>query len=186
MFGLVFTLLGSVTILAFDETAARNNSGPLAGELWIAKVLGWSLFAFAILTYVGGAALIIYVAKHIRLGQRPIYAGDTGQYAWIMHRATGIGILFFLLVHILDIMLIGLGRDVYNESVAFYGKPFLLPMEIALVGAVIYHTLNGIRIVLIDFWSMGVRRQRQLFWGALVGSAALTIPSAIIILMHEL
>jgi succinate dehydrogenase / fumarate reductase cytochrome b subunit len=51
---------------------------------------------------------------------------------------------------------------------------------------VIYHTLNGLRIILIDFWSMGTRRQRQLFWGALVGSALLTIPSAIIILVHEL
>ncbi|MEA2525148.1 MAG: succinate dehydrogenase / fumarate reductase, cytochrome b subunit, partial [Thermomicrobiales bacterium] len=81
---------------------------------------------------------------------------------------------------------IGLGRDVYDESVAFYGNTFLLPMEIALVGAVIYHTLNGLRIILIDFWSMGTRRQRQLFWGALVGSALLTIPSAIIILVHEL
>lgn len=186
VFGLLFTLLGTVTIIAFDEEAARNNSGPLAGEFWIADLLGWSLFVFAIGTYVGTLAMIVYVGKHIRLGSRPIYAGDTGQYAWIMHRATGLGILFFLFVHILDIMLIGLGRDVYDESVAFYGNPFLLPMEIALVGAVIYHTLNGIRIILIDFWPMGVQRQRQLFWGALIGSVLLTLPSAIIILMHEL
>ena len=94
--------------------------------------------------------------------------------------------LFFLLVHILDIMLIGLGRDVYDKSVEFYGNAFLLPMEIALVGAVIYHGLNGIRIILIDFWTMGTRQQRQLFWGALFGSLALTIPSAIIILANEL
>ena len=59
-------------------------------------------------------------------------------------------------------------------------------MEVALVGAVIYHTLNGLRIILIDFWSMGTRRQRQLFWGALIGSVVLTIPSGIIIFMNEL
>jgi succinate dehydrogenase cytochrome b556 subunit/succinate dehydrogenase hydrophobic membrane anchor protein len=186
VFGLVFTVLGSITILTFNEADARNNTGPLSGAFWIADVLGWSLFVFAVATYVGALALLIYVGKHVRLGSRPIYAGDTGQYAWVMHRATGLGVLFFLLVHILDIMLIGLGRDVYDESVEFYGNTFLLPMEIALVGAVIYHTLNGLRIILIDFWSMGTQRQRQLFWGALVGSAALTIPSAIIILAHEL
>ncbi len=186
VFGLVFTVLGSITILTFNEDDARNNTGPLSGAFWIADLLGWSLFVFAVVTYVGAIALLIYVGKHVRLGSRPIYAGDTGQYAWVMHRATGLGVLFFLLVHILDIMLIGLGRDVYDESVEFYGKTFLLPMEIALVGAVIYHTLNGIRIILIDFWSMGTRRQRQLFWGALIGSAALTLPSAIIILAHEL
>lgn len=184
--GLIFTALGSITIFTFDEVASRNNTGPLSGELWIATTLEVLLFIFAIGTYLGALTLVIYVGKHLRLGSRPIYAGDTGQYAWAMHRATGLGILFFLLVHIIDIMLIGLGRDVYDKSVEAYGNAFLLPMEIALVGAVIYHTLNGIRIILIDFWSMGTRRQRQLFWGALVGSVALTIPSAIIILVNEL
>jgi succinate dehydrogenase cytochrome b556 subunit/succinate dehydrogenase hydrophobic membrane anchor protein len=184
--GIVFTALGSITIFTFNEADARNNTGPLSGSLWIADILGWSLVAFAIVTYLGVIALVIYVGRHLRIGARPIYAGDTGQYAWVLHRATGLGIIFFLLVHILDIMLIGLGRDVYDKSVEFYGKAFLLPMEIALVGAVTYHTLNGLRIILIDFWSMGTRRQRQLFWGALIGSVLLTIPSAIIILVNDL
>ena len=83
-------------------------------------------------------------------------------------------------------MLIGIGQELYDKSVEFYSNPFLLPMEVALVGAVIYHTLNGIRIALIDFWEMGTRRERQLFWGALIGSVALTIPSAIIIFAAEL
>ncbi|HEY7036841.1 MAG TPA: succinate dehydrogenase, cytochrome b556 subunit [Thermomicrobiales bacterium] len=184
--GIVFTAVGSITIFTFNEADARNNTGPLSGSLWIADVLGWSLVVFAVVTYLGALALLIYVGRYVRVGSRPIYAGDTGQYAWVLHRATGLGILFFLLVHILDIMLIGLGRDVYDKSVEFYGKAFLLPMEIALVGALIYHTLNGLRIILIDFWSMGTRRQRQLFWGALIGSVLLTLPSAIIILVNEL
>jgi succinate dehydrogenase / fumarate reductase cytochrome b subunit len=103
-----------------------------------------------------------------------------------MHRATGLGILFFLLVHIIDIMLVGLGRTIYDHSVEFYANTFILPMEIALVGAVIYHTLNGVRIILIDFWDLGTRRQRQLFWAALIGSVILTVPSAIIIFAAEL
>jgi len=98
---------------------------------------------------------------------------------------TGLGVLFFLLVHIIDIMLIGLGRDIYDKSVEFYSHWYIIPMEILLVGAVIYHALNGVRIILIDFWSQGTRKERQLFWGALVASALLTIPSAIIILINE-
>ncbi|MDQ3167856.1 MAG: succinate dehydrogenase, cytochrome b556 subunit, partial [Chloroflexota bacterium] len=184
--GLIFTALGTITIFTFNEQAARDNTGPLAGQLWIADVLGYSLFVFAVGTYVGIAALLVYVARSLRSGVVPIYNGDVGQYAWVMHRATGIGTVFFLLVHIVDIMLIGLGAEIYDESVKFYGNPFLLPMEIALVGAVIYHSLNGIRILLIDFWEMGTRRERQLFWMALVGTVVLTIPSGIIILAHEL
>lgn len=183
--GIFFTVLGSITILTFDETAARENTGPLSGELWIADAIGWALKLFAIATYIGVAVLVIYIIKHISLGTRPIYRGDLGQYAWVMHRATGVGILFFLLVHIIDIMLIGLGRDVYDASVEAYADPFLVPMEILLVGAVIYHTLNGLRIILIDFWPGGVHHQKALFWGALVGTILLTLPAAVVIFQAE-
>jgi len=184
--GIVFTGLGSITIVTFNEEAVIRNDGPLADAFWIADILGGALYVFAIGTYLGAAALAVWVAKSLRAGQVPVYNGDIGQYAWVLHRATGIGVLFFLIIHIIDIMLIGLGPEVYDESVAVYGNLFLIPMEIALVGAVIYHTLNGIRIALIDFWEMGTRRERQLFWGAIIGSALLTLPSAIIIFVAEL
>ena len=35
---------------------------------------------------------------------------------------------------------------------------------IGLVAAVLYHALNGIRVILIDFWSKGPRYQRQMLW----------------------
>lgn len=184
--GIFFTALGTSTIFTFDADAAAANAGPLADQLWIADVLGYSLFVFAVGTYLGPLALALWVARGLLAGMVPIYHGDLGQYAWVMHRATGVGTLFFLLVHIVDIMLIGLGQDMYDHSIAFYGHVFLLPMEVALVGAVIYHSLNGIRIMLIDFWDMGVRRQRQLYWAALIGTVALTLPSAVVILSHEL
>lgn len=180
--GLIFTVIGTITIVTFNADLAATREGPL----WLADVLRYSLFVFAIGTYAGIIALIIYAARALSSGSRPIYAGDIGQYAFAMHRATGLGVLFFLLVHVIDIMLIGLGKEVYNESVDFYANPFLLPMEILLVGAVLYHALNGIRIILIDFWRLGTRRERSLFWAALIGAVLLTVPSAIIILANEL
>ncbi len=184
--GFLFTALGTITIFTFSEEAARENTGPLAGQLWIAEAIGYSLYAFGFVTYVSALGLLLWVLRSYRAGGPPVYAGDPGQYAWVLHRATGIGVLFFLLVHIIDIALIGLGRDVYDESVEFYGRIELIPMEIALVGAVVYHTLNGLRIILIDFWHVGYRRERQLFWAVLVGSVVLTLPSAIVIFAAEL
>ena len=131
-------------------------------------------------------AIGVWVYRNIREGRSPIYTGDAGQYAWIMHRATGIGILFFLLIHIIDIMLIGLGRDVYDHTVEFYANPFIIPMEILLVGAVIYHTLNGLRVVAVDFSATGASREKKYFWWVLIGSVVLTIPSAIVIFAQEL
>lgn len=183
--GAVFTLLGSVTILTFNEAAARDNTGPLAGDKWIGDILGYSLYVVAAGVYVAVIVLGIWIARQLLAGKPLIYAGDSGQYAWALHRATGLGIIFFLLVHILDIMLIGLGRDVYDHTVEFYGRAFIIPMEIALVGAVIYHALNGLRVILIDFWPGGVKNQRVMYYMALIAAVALTIPSAIIIFMAE-
>ncbi len=181
--GFIFMAVGSVTVFTFDEAAARNNTGPLAGQMWIAQAIGWSLYLFAFVTYVAIVLLVIWVLRGLFGGGLPIYQGDPGQYAWALHRATGIGILFFLLVHIIDIMLIGLGRDVYNESVAFYSRIELIPMEILLVGAVVYHSLNGIRVIAIDFSRAGYRRERPLFWTVLILSVILVLPSAIALLM---
>lgn len=183
--GLIFTALGTVTILTFNPE--QIDPGPLNDQRWIATVIDGSLVLVAALTYLATLALIVWVVSILARGGVPLYWGDVGQYAWVLHRATGLGVLFFLLVHIIDISLIGLGRDLYDETVAFYANPFILPMEIALVGAVIYHTLNGIRILLIDFWQVGgTRYERQLFFAMLALTVLLTIPSAVIILLKAL
>lgn len=184
--GIAFTLMGTVTIFTFDVDAARNNTGPLAGKMWIGDMIGYSLYVFAAVIYIAVIVLIVWVIQNLRAGRTPVYAGDVGQYAWILHRATGAGIVFFLLVHIIDIMLIGLGRDVYDHTVAFYGNWFIIPMEIFLVGAVIYHTLNGLRVIAINFNSEGAVKEAKAFWWVLAGTIILTIPSGIVILMHEL
>ena len=182
---LVFLALGSITIFTFNADVTPAGGGPLTDQRWIATLIDGSLVLVAVLTYVAAAVFLGWIVSTIARGGAPIYWGDVGQYAWVMHRATGLGVLFFLLVHIVDIALIGLGRDLYDETVAFYDFWFLIPMEIALVGAVIYHTLNGIRIVLIDFWKPGgVRYERSLFYAMLALTVLLTVPSGVIILDH--
>lgn len=184
--GVVFFALGSITIFTFDETAAAANSGPLSDAMWIADAIGFSLYAFAVVTYVAIALLVIWAARSLLRGEVPIYSGGPGQYAWVLHRASGIGVLFFLLVHIVDISLIGLGQGLYDASVAHYANPALIPMEILLVGAVVYHALNGIRVMSIDFTSGGYRREKMSFAVVMILTVLITLPSAWIIFRHEL
>ena len=184
--GFVFLALGTVTVFAFDPAAAAANSGPLADAVWIAEAIGLSLYAFAVVTYISIALLVVWAIRSLLQRRAPIYSGGSGQYAWVLHRATGIGILFFLLVHIIDISLIGLGRAIYDASVEFYAHPVLLPMEILLVGAVVYHTLNGIRIMTIDFTRSGYRQERVSFAIVMILTILLTLPSAWLILRAEL
>ena len=184
--GVVFFALGTITIFVFDARAAGANEGPLANALWIADVIGISLYAFAVVTYVGALLLVVWVGRSLLRGVVPVYHGGPGQYAWVLHRASGIGVLFFLLVHIIDIALIGLGRNVYDASVEFYAQPALIPMEILLVGAVIYHSLNGIRIITVDFTEGGYRREKVSFAVVMILTVLLTLPSAYVILTSEL
>jgi succinate dehydrogenase / fumarate reductase cytochrome b subunit len=85
-------------------------------------------------------------------------------WAWVLHRITGVAIFFFLLVHVLDTSLIRISPDAYNTVIGSYKTVILGFGEIALVGAVVYHGLNGLRVILIDFWRQGPRFEKPMFW----------------------
>ena len=56
-----------------------------------------------------------------------MYRGQSGQWSWLLHRITGLGVLLFLLVHIVDITLIGFGPKVYNDSIAIFSTALRAP-----------------------------------------------------------
>ena len=101
-------------------------------------------------------------------------------WAWIFHRVTGVGILLFLLIHILDTSLILLGPNAYNHMIALYKQPFFRPMEVALLAAILYHSLNGIRISLMDFWPHLMKFEASLFYVVVILFFILFIPASYI------
>ncbi len=110
------------------------------------------------------------------------YRGQEGMYAWILHRISGIAILVFLMAHIVDTSLVAFGPDVYNAVMAIYHNPVARMGEALLIAGVVYHALNGLRVILIDFWDQAMRVQKQLWWGAFALSVALSLPAAYIVL----
>ncbi|MCV6962289.1 succinate dehydrogenase, cytochrome b556 subunit [Mycobacterium intermedium] len=95
---------------------------------------------------------------------RTLYRGDPGMWSWVLHRISGATIFFFLFVHVLDAAMLRVSPQIYNEVLATYKTPVVGLMEYGLVAAVLFHGLNGIRIILIDFWSEGPRYQRLMLW----------------------
>ena len=93
-----------------------------------------------------------------------IYRGSEGMWSWVLHRITGVAIFFFLLVHILDQALVRLSPAAYDGVIAQYKNPIMGLGELVLVGAIGFHALNGLRIILIDFWQVGTRYHRLMFW----------------------
>ena len=114
-----------------------------------------------------------------------LYRGQTeGMWSWVAHRVTGFLIFVFLLVHVLDTALVRVSPEAYNTVMATYKNPVVGLGEAGLVGAVLFHGLNGIRIMLVDFWSKGTQYQRQLFYGVLAVWVLAMVPFLIRHLSH--
>ncbi len=91
-----------------------------------------------------------------------LYRGREGMWSWVAHRVTGVLIFFFLFAHVLDTALVRVSPDAYNRIMDTYKTPLVNLMEVGLVAAVLYHALNGLRVMAIDFWSKGTRYQKQM------------------------
>ena len=96
-----------------------------------------------------------------------MYKGQSGMWAWLLHRITGIGILLFLLIHIVDISLLGFGPAVYNDGIRLFDFWIARILSLAVIAAVLFHAFNGVRVMIIDFMSKGVYYQRLMFLIAL-------------------
>lgn len=105
-----------------------------------------------------------------------LYRGREGMWSWVAHRITGVLIFFFLFAHVIDTAMVRVSPEAYNTAVETYKNPIVGVMEVGLVAAVLYHALNGIRIVLVDFWSEGPRYQRQMTYGVVGVFVVLFLP----------
>jgi succinate dehydrogenase / fumarate reductase cytochrome b subunit len=115
----------------------------------------------------GSLAAKPLASPKISMPKRPagtLYRGREGMWSWVLHRITGVAIYFFLLVHILDTALVRVSPEAYNVVINTYKTPIMGLGELALVAAIGLHALNGLRIILIDFWSVGTRHQKLMFY----------------------
>jgi succinate dehydrogenase / fumarate reductase cytochrome b subunit len=95
-----------------------------------------------------------------------------GMWAWILFRISGLVLAAYLFVHI---WVISQGRaggaDRLDGFFAFFDKPFLVFLDSVLVAAVLYHALNGVRVILMDF-GVGIRQHKLIFWICMIVAAA--------------
>ncbi len=91
------------------------------------------------------------------------YRWHTGSVAWLLHRITGVLLSLYLLIHIWVVRTINQGPEGFNRVMATVQTPIFILFEVGLLGTVLYHSLNGIRLLLIDT-GWGVRHQKGLFF----------------------
>lgn len=106
------------------------------------------------------------------MSQKPIETANvgaglwkaTGMWAWLLFRISGLILVFYLGAHII---IISTGQfDKLDALMKTFDNPVLVLLDLALVVAVLYHALNGVRIILMDL-GIGIKRHKVMFWSAM-------------------
>lgn len=93
-----------------------------------------------------------------------------GNVAFWVQRVTGIALVGYLILHVHTIHDLQ-NPEKFDSALKLFSTPMFKLGEIALLGTVILHALNGIRLTMVDM-GVGLTRQRQVFWYFAVGVGA--------------
>lgn len=156
MFLCAFTVV-NVVILAAVVVVVREARRVDGGALWSKTVLR-------------------------RLGRLPSERSEANRLAFYTHRVSGIAIFAFLALHIVDVSLFAISSDLYDDVHELYGTLVMRVFECGLLFALLFHALNGLRLIAIDIWDVGARAAIRILNGVVVASVVVTIAGSIVIL----
>lgn len=146
-----------------------------------------ALFSVAVFTSgvrrMGGLAGqpgISHVLRALELERDSEVSGT--RWAFYLHRLTGVGVLGFLLLHIVDVSLFAFSHRLYNHVHQIYSTPELRVLECGLIFAVLFHTLNGLRLIAVDGFALSARISRVSLWPVL-GITVLAGVTASVVIM---
>lgn len=109
----------------------------------------------------------------------------TGFLSFALRRFTGLALVFYLFLHIWVIGSAVGGPEVFDARLALVQSPFFIFLEILLLAAVIYHTVDGIRLLIVHTFNVTAYR-KSLFYAVLATSAILIIAGGIPIFLFML
>lgn len=75
-----------------------------------------------------------------------------GSWAWILHRLSGLALIFYLTLHIWVINTLTMGPGKFDSVTQFLSSPLFKLLEVGLWGVILYHAFNGVRVVIVDFF----------------------------------
>jgi len=103
------------------------------------------------------------------------------RYLYTLHRLTGLGLLFYFLLHIFVTSARAFGPEAWARSMEIVSGPLFVVGEFLVFAAFAFHAANGIRLVVVELgWIIGkpiepiypyrtsVHEQRPLALGMLV------------------
>ncbi len=75
-------------------------------------------------------------------------------------------------------------RTEFNSLMGTTAQPLFVALDFLLVMAVIYHAMNGFRVILFDL-GIGIKRQKLVFW-ITMAIAAVLVAGGLIVLWDKI
>jgi len=110
-----------------------------------------------------------------------IYRWQLGFWAFLLMRISGLALALYLLMHLYVLTNLLEGPAAFNQLMEMTRNPLVKFLELVLLGGVVYHAVNGIRILGVDFGS-GAKHHHAWFWAMVVLGAGLFLFGAIPVL----
>ena len=83
-----------------------------------------------------------------------VWAGNykLERYLYILHRVTGLGMLFFVILHLIETTFFRIqGQGVWEATMTLLQNPWFEVGIYLVAVAFVYHALNGLRLILQEF-----------------------------------
>lgn len=110
------------------------------------------------------------------------YRVSWAQLAWFGHRLSGIGVLIFLFLHIVETSMVVFGPGVYDWTQTLYHNLPMRLFEVLLMAALVYHSLNGLRVIAMDFWPRLTVWYRPITYAVITTTVVAMIPLGLIMI----
>ncbi len=109
------------------------------------------------------------------------YRWQVGFWAFLLMRISAVAITLYLILHIAVLSYLLKGPTAFDGLMKTVQTPLFKFFELALLGGVLFHALNGVRILWIDLAS-AAHYQKALFWAMISLGVVVFIWGAIPIL----
>ena len=107
-----------------------------------------------------------------------------GTWAFVFNRWSGVLLAIYLYVHLGILTTIAINRQSYDQFLVIARSPLGLIFDVVLVLLILYHGLNGIRIVYAALAGK-IEQHRGQFWAVVAVSLLVTLYSAYLIFSLE-
>jgi len=90
------------------------------------------------------------------------YKGGLPMLSWILHQVSGVGMIVFVGLHVVaGFLSYQLKYDFGDLINAVYQNAWF---QLFIYFSVMFHALNGMRIIILDLWPKMVEYQREITW----------------------